>query len=36
MNTVLDAIVLSSDVESRRQLKRILDAGGIDTIHRPQ
>jgi DNA-binding NtrC family response regulator len=32
MNTVPDTIVLSSDVESRRQLKRILDAAGIDTI----
>ena len=32
MNTVLDAIVLSSDLESRRRLKRILDASGIDTV----
>ena len=32
MKTVLDAIVLSSDLESRRQLKRILDGRGIDTI----
>ena len=32
MNIVLDAIVVSSDIESRRQLKRILDGSGIDTI----
>lgn len=32
MSTVLDAIVLSSDLESRRQLKRVLDGSGIDTL----
>lgn len=32
MNAVLDAIVLSSDLESRCQLRRILDASGIDTL----
>lgn len=32
MNAILDAVVLSSDLESCRQLRRVLDASGIDTI----
>lgn len=32
MNSVPDAMVLSSDLETRRQLRKILDSNGIDPV----